>query len=302
MPRHRGTRRSRSAGSRRLLLGYADLLILCFCCLGILGAWLIYGAASAGHSTAGKGPPARYSPVAPVAQFPPGLIPPPQFPPGLIRAGLIPTGPQQAAGLIPIGPQQAAGLQPGRAGAGTAMPAADKPAPAKTAPAKTQAAKTTAAKAAPKPVRVTAAPPQRVIYPAAGIDVVVHHLKPDSDATASRSIVPPETLDGYWLAPYGMPGAGSVNTTYVIGHSWEGRDAPFNHLSSSAAPGDVFTVLTSKAELLYRVDTVTTYTKSSLKDSTIWAVVPNRLVLISCYTGDLWGKNVALVASPVKGK
>ncbi len=295
MARHLGTRQSRSTGSRRLLLGYADLLIVSLCCLGILGAWLIYGAASAGHSIAGNGPPARYSPAAPVAQFPPGLIPPAQYPPGLIPTGLISTGPQQGAGL-----------QPGWAAAGTAMPAADKPAPAKTAPAKaapakTQAAKTTAAKAAPKSIRVTAAPPQRIIYPAAGIDVVVHHLKPDHDDTASRSIVPPETMDGYWLTPYGMPGTGSVNTTYVIGHSWEGRDAPFNHLSSSAAPGDVFTLVTSKAKLLYRVDTVTTYTKSSLKDSSIWAVVPNRLVLISCYTGDLWGKNVALVASPVKG-
>lgn len=291
MARHLGTRRSRSAGSRRLLLGHADLLILSFCCLGILGAWLIYGAASAGHSIAGNGPVARYSPVAPHAQFPPGLIPP----------GLIPPA-QFPPGLIPAGPPQAAGILPGWAIVGTAIPGADKPAPGKTAPAKTRPVRTTAAKAAPKPVRVTAAPPQRIIYPAAGIDVVVHHLKPDRDATASRSIVPPETLDGYWLTPYGMPGAGSVNTTYVIGHSWEGRDAPFNHLSSSAAPGDVFTVVTSKAKLLYRVDSVTTYTKSSLKDSSIWAVAPNRLVLISCYTEDLWGKNVALVASPVKGR
>jgi hypothetical protein len=288
--RHLGTRQSRSTGSRGLLLGYADLLILSLCCLGILGAWLIYGAASAGHSIAGNEPPARYSPVAPIAQFPPGLIPPAQFPRGLIPAGLIPTGPPQAAGL-----------QPGGAAAGTAVPAAGKPALAKTAPAKVAPAKPAPAKAEPKPVPVTAAPPQRIIYPAAGIDVVVHHLKPDRDDTASRSIVPPETMDGYWLAPYGMPGTGSVNTTYVIGHSWEGRDAPFNHLSSSAAPGDVFTVVTSRAKLLYRVDSVTTYTKSSLKDSSIWVVAPNRLVLISCYTEDLWGTNVALVASPVKG-
>lgn len=266
MPRHIGTRQTRSAGGRRLLLGYVDLLILSFCCLGILGAWLIHGAAGAGPSTAGSGPAARYSPAAPVTQFPPGLI--------------------------PTGSPAQAGLQPAGAAGGTSVPAAGKAVTAKTAPAKT----------APAPVKLTVAPPQRIIYPAAGIDVVVHHLKPDGHDTASRTIVPPETMDGYWLTPYGMPGTGSVNTTYVIGHSWEGRDAPFNHLSSSAAPGDVFTVVTSKAKLLYRVDSVTTYTKSSLKDSSIWAVVPNRLVLISCYTEDLWGKNVALVASPIKGK
>lgn len=134
------------------------------------------------------------------------------------------------------------------------------------------------------------------------MDVVVHPLKPGNGDVASRSIVPPETMDGYWLTPYGKPGVGSTNTTYVIGHSWEGQDAPFNHLSSAAAPGDVFTVVTSAGNLRYRVDSVTTYTKSSLKDSSIWSVVPNRLVLISCYTGDLWGKNVAVVASPVRAK
>lgn len=266
MSRHLVARQSRSAGSRRLLLGYADFLILSFCCLGILCAWLIYGAAGAGHSSAGDGPAARYSPPAAVTQLPPGPVP-----------------------TVPL--TQAAGLQPGGAAAGTSAAAAGKPAPAKPG----------TAKSAPKPVPVTAARPERIIYPAARMDVMVHPLKPDDDDTASRSIVPPETMDGYWLTPYGMPGTGSVNTTYVIGHSWEGQDAPFNHLSSSAAPGDVFTVVTTKAKLLYKVDSITTYTKSSLKDSSIWAVVPNRLVLISCYTEDLWGKNVALVASPVKG-
>jgi hypothetical protein len=155
---------------------------------------------------------------------------------------------------------------------------------------------------APKPPVSTASRPERIIYPAAAMDVVVHPLKPGNGDVTSRSIVPPETMDGYWLTPYGKPGVGSTNTTYVIGHSWEGLDAPFNHLSSAAAPGDVFTVVTSAGNLRYRVDSVTTYTKSSLKDSSIWSVVPNRLVLISCYTGDLWGKNVAVVASPVRAK
>jgi len=47
------------------------------------------------------------------------------------------------------------------------------------------------------------------------------------------------------------------------------------------------------------VEDVTTYLKSSLKDSPIWSIVPNRLVLISCFTEDPWGKNVVVTASPV---
>jgi LPXTG-site transpeptidase (sortase) family protein len=90
---------------------------------------------------------------------------------------------------------------------------------------------------------------------------------------------------------------GSTNTTYIAGHSWLGRDAPFNRLSTAAALGDKLTVLTTAGALSYQVDSVTTYTKSMLRDSAIWTVVPNSLVLISCYTEDPWDTNV-VVASP----
>ncbi len=144
-----------------------------------------------------------------------------------------------------------------------------------------------------------ASAPLHITYPAVGLDVVVHPLRPDP--ARGQSIEPPETMDGYWLSPFGTPGAGSTNTTYVIGHSWEGLDAPFNHLSYAAAPGDELKVVTATGTMTYKVESVTTYTKSTLKDSTVWTAVPNRLVLISCYTQDLWGKNVAVVASPVPG-
>jgi LPXTG-site transpeptidase (sortase) family protein len=130
------------------------------------------------------------------------------------------------------------------------------------------------------------------------MDVGVHPLEPDAGATEAQSIVPPETMDGYWLTPFGTPGSGSDNTTYVIGHSWLDRDAPFNHLSSAAHEGDELTVTTATGVIAYRVESVTTYSKSALKDSPIWAVVPNRLVLISCYSEDPWGRNVVVVASP----
>lgn len=143
-----------------------------------------------------------------------------------------------------------------------------------------------------------ASPPIRIRYPAAGMDVVVHALEPDAEAEASRNLVPPETMDGYWLSSFGSPGAGSSNTTYVIGHSWIGREAPFNKLSTATAPGDKLTVWTAAGNMDFQVDSVATYTKSTLRDSAVWAVVPNRLVLISCHTGDPQGKNVVITASP----
>ncbi|OAE00131.1 class F sortase [Arthrobacter sp. OY3WO11] len=151
---------------------------------------------------------------------------------------------------------------------------------------------------APAPVLPDAAEPLRIRYPSAGFDVPVHRLDLDSDAQANQTVVPPETKDGYWLASFGTPGHGSANTTYVIGHSWDGAEAPFNHLSSAATVGDRFEVDTATGTIPYQVDTVTTYLKATLKDSPIWEIVPNRLILISCYTEDPWGKNVVVTASP----
>lgn len=176
--------------------------------------------------------------------------------------------------------------------AAPALPAPSVSGPVTASPARAQL---------PAPAGPPAAPPQRLVYPAAGIDVVVHSLEPTDEDKERQTIVPPATMDGYWLVPYGIPGEGSRNTTYIIGHSWQDRDAPFNHLSTRAAPGDRLTVATAAGGLDYRVDSVTTYLKSGLKDSTIWEVAPNRIVLISCYTDDLWGTNVVVVASPAAG-
>ena len=148
------------------------------------------------------------------------------------------------------------------------------------------------------PLLPPAAEPRRIRYPAAAFDVPVHPLELDGSAEASQTIVPPETMDGYWLTPFGVPGEGSGNTTYVIGHSWEGAAAPFNQLSSAAVVGDVLDVDTATGTIPYRVESITTYLKSSLKDSPIWDIVPNRLVLVSCFTEDPWGKNVVITAVP----
>jgi LPXTG-site transpeptidase (sortase) family protein len=178
--------------------------------------------------------------------------------------------------------------------AATAPPSLAAPTPAPTpTPAASPAPAAPAAPAGP-----AASPPQRLVYAAANIDVVIHPLEPSGQDQANQTIVPPPTMDGYWLTPYGVPGEGSANTTYVAGHSWVDRDAPFNHLSAKAAVGDQFTVTTATGELAYRVDSVATYSKSGLKDSPIWQVQPNRMVLISCYTEDPWGTNVVVVASP----
>jgi hypothetical protein len=140
--------------------------------------------------------------------------------------------------------------------------------------------------------------PTRITVPTAGIDVQVLRLDPTEAQLAAQSIVPPLTYDGYWLASYGAPGEGSTDTTYIAGHSWAGTEAPFDLFSTAVQPGDSVVLDTAAGPLDYVVDAVTTHDKDSLKDSDIWDITPHRLVIISCYTEDPWGKNVVVTASP----
>jgi hypothetical protein len=168
-----------------------------------------------------------------------------------------------------------------------------------TAPASAPEPGTSTSAAAPDASRPEAAPPVRLRVDDARLDVPVLPLTPSEQERAAGLLVPPDTLDGYWLTPYGMPGEGSQNTTYITGHSWEDREAPFNRLSDPGLVGSEIVLETGNGTLEYVVDSVVTHDKDTLKDSDIWQIVPDRLVVVSCYTEDLWGRNVVLTASPV---
>lgn len=161
------------------------------------------------------------------------------------------------------------------------------PVPSKAAPAKSAGAKA-----------VAAAQPTWLRVASAEIDMPVSALQPTATELASQSIVPPLTEDAYWLSNYGQPGKGSQNTTYITGHTWTDRDAPFNRLSTKVKVGDPIRLSTQGGTLRYVVDSVTTHDKETLKNSDIWNIVPNRLVLISCFIQDPWGKNVVITAVP----
>ncbi|MFF0990247.1 class F sortase [Kocuria nitroreducens] len=182
----------------------------------------------------------------------------------------------------------------------TGSPAATATSPMEAASAAppTTAATTDAPSAAASSDRPAAAAPLRLAVEDAQLDVTVLPLTPSEQELATELLVPPDTLDGYWLTPYGMPGEGSENTTYITGHSWEDRDAPFNRLSNPGLVGSEIELETGTGTLEYVVDSVVTHDKNTLKDSDIWRIVPDRLVIVSCYTDDLWGKNVVLTASP----
>ena len=152
------------------------------------------------------------------------------------------------------------------------------------------------------PVAEVASAPLHITYPAVGMDQGVLPLSQTEEEKATGSIVPPATPEAYWLTPYGSPGPGSTNTTYVVGHSWEGRSSAFNNISTRAKLGDQLMLTTAKWSLNYEVTAITTENKETLRASGIWAKVPGRLILISCYTEDLWGTNIIIEASPLEAR
>ncbi|MGY3567924.1 sortase domain-containing protein [Sinomonas sp. RB5] len=144
-----------------------------------------------------------------------------------------------------------------------------------------------------------AAAPERLDYPAAGASAAVHALTPTAADLAAHALEPPETKDAYWLTNYGQPGAGSTDTTYIVAHRWVGTDAPFNHIGEKAKPGDAFTLTTTTGTLRYRVVSVQEIGKAELAASPIWAVAPDRVILITCDFSDPWGKNTVITADPL---
>ena len=159
--------------------------------------------------------------------------------------------------------------------------------------------------AAPKPAPEEVAPnqgePTRIVYPEADISMSVVPMA----VAEGAEIVPPEDSNGHWLSTYGKPGKAARDTVYIVAHSCglgyancSPETFPFNNLSDKAKAGQRITVATSEGDVHYRVTRTMVYPKSgpSLDKEETWAVVPDRLVLISCYTQDLLGTNFVVFA------
>lgn len=153
------------------------------------------------------------------------------------------------------------------------------------------------------------AEPTRLDIPDANISVSVSlHPLTDSERQA-RYLKPPNDPAGYWTDLFDMPGRDATDLTYISGHGCEGLpicsqiDWPFNRLSDPTLvkKGTAVFVTTKNGKVCYTVDhDITTYPKETLKNQPeVFGKVPQpqRLVLISCYTGDIHGRNVVAVAT-----
>jgi hypothetical protein len=154
--------------------------------------------------------------------------------------------------------------------------------PTTTSAPPTTTALTTTSAPAPEPVSDV-----RLRVPSVGLNLPVSPLTP------SGGVIDPPTMGGaYWIDPYGAPvgpGEQPDNTLYIAGHSWTRGAAAFNALMDGAgvAVGDVVSVDTPSGTVDYTVAGTETYAKHELPGAAdVWAIVPGRLVLITCFVDD----------------
>lgn len=128
--------------------------------------------------------------------------------------------------------------------------------------------------------------PVRLQVPRLGMDIPVLPMSMPAD----RRVNPPSNGFAYWISDYGPAGAGATNTTYLAAHSWNLGYAAFNGLmdiqggTGRAQPGDVVLVTTPGGVTRYTVTKTAGYAKSSLESrDDLWAAVPGRLVLVTCF-------------------
>jgi len=108
---------------------------------------------------------------------------------------------------------------------------------------------------------------------------------------ANNGVVDPPTHDAaYWLSEYGAPSVNATNTVYLVGHSWSKGPAVFNSFTdaqsqqSKVPVGTTIVVAAGGRPLTYVVDATARYAKSQLTTTKdVWAIVPGRLVLITCF-------------------
>lgn len=121
-----------------------------------------------------------------------------------------------------------------------------------------------------------------------GLDAVV------ATTTSRAGVLDPPTLDSaYWVGEYGAPSRTADNTAYLVGHSASRGAAVFDPLFDQAAQvprvsaGDEVVVTTAEGRLRYRVQATARYPKGELaRTDDVWAKVPGRLVLITCFQRD----------------
>ncbi|WP_157502386.1 class F sortase [Leucobacter celer] len=131
-----------------------------------------------------------------------------------------------------------------------------------------------------------ASPPVGLEIPALRFEAPIEPLSIGSDEVLD----PPTAGDAFWLSDYGLPGVGTDNTVYLVGHTSSTGDAVFDPLvdldrqQPRLQPGDEIVVRTEEGAVLYEVLATERQDKTAITDlETVWRNEPGRLVIITCF-------------------
>lgn len=130
--------------------------------------------------------------------------------------------------------------------------------------------------------------PLHLSFPAAGVDGDVEEYTA-ADASAEGGINPAtlDTISWYSGIEDALPGTDATNTVYIFGHTWI-EPAVFNGLVDVQI-GDEATVTTATGSLTYAVEQIINMSKDDFtSDPTVSAIVPGRLVLVTCHRPEGW--------------
>jgi hypothetical protein len=139
----------------------------------------------------------------------------------------------------------------------------------------------------------------------------------DYDATAVHANVESYVVQDGKLTPAGGPndrgrvfgiagsmqaGAGTNNSLFLIGHSWDDGSGVFNRIMALARPNQLIVITTQVGKVCYDVDHIAKEAKADFATGRAAAQVPRPgwLVMISCYAapGDpstVWGPDVSVL-------
>lgn len=149
---------------------------------------------------------------------------------------------------------------------------------------------------APAPSNDDAVPvsrPVHLTFPAAMIDGPVDEYTA-AQAEAEGGINPEslDTISWYSGIADSIPGTDATNTVYIFGHTWV-EPAVFNGLVDVSV-GDEATLQTETGTLTYAVDEIINMSKDDFtSNETVKAIVPGRLVLVTCHRPDGWDRDAA---------
>lgn len=122
-----------------------------------------------------------------------------------------------------------------------------------------------------------------IVVPLAGASGAIVPVRSSLCHDSATCYDPPTLNEVAWAAKGALPSWPQSDTVYVFGHANRSGSSAFNPLPQ-VSPGDVVSVRTTHGLFTYVVFQTEDIPFAKLAKDSIWKVVPDRLVMMTCQT------------------